>query len=104
MVDDARPVGLDRMQATFDDQRVVADAGIVLVATLAERLGIEALIGDSVALARERAGWQNAGCKVMALIFAMIVGADCIDDADVLRAGRTNRLLGWMAAPSTLGT
>jgi hypothetical protein len=104
MVDDARPVGLDRIKATFDDQRVVSEAGIALVATLADRLGIEALIADTVSLPRDRPGWQNAGRKVMALIFAMVVGADCIDDADVLRAGRTTRLLGWMAAPSTLGT
>jgi hypothetical protein len=41
----------------------------------------------------------------MALIFAMVLGADSIDDTDVLRAGRTGRLLGgWIPAPSTLGT
>jgi hypothetical protein len=41
----------------------------------------------------------------MALIFAMALGADSIDDCDVLRAGRTRRLLGgWIPAPSTLGT
>ena len=41
----------------------------------------------------------------MALLFAMVLGADSIDDADVLRAGRTRRLLGgWLPAPSTLGT
>ena len=104
MVDDDRPVGLDRMRATFDDQRVVSDAGITLIATLAERLGVEALIQAIVQLPRGRPGWQQAGRKVMALMFAMVVGADCIEDADVLRAGRTNRLLGWMAAASTLGT
>jgi hypothetical protein len=41
----------------------------------------------------------------MALLFAMVLGADCIDDCVLLRAGRTRRLLGgWMPAPSTLGT
>src|ERR1700738_1709845 len=41
----------------------------------------------------------------MALLFAMILGADSIDDCDVLRAGRTGLLLcGWIPAPSTLGT
>src|SRR4051794_32428846 len=41
----------------------------------------------------------------MALLFAMVLGADSIDDTDVLRAGRTGRLLGgWIPAPSTLGT
>src|SRR5215211_3745600 len=38
-------------------------------------------------------------------VFAMVLGADSIDDTDVLRAGRTRRLLGgWLPAPSTLGT
>ena len=41
----------------------------------------------------------------MALLYAMVLGADSIDDTEVLRAGRTRRLLGgWMPAPSTLGT
>ena len=41
----------------------------------------------------------------MALIYAMALGADSIDDVDVLRTGRTGRLLGgWIPAPSTLGT
>jgi hypothetical protein len=35
----------------------------------------------------------------------MLVGADSIDDCELLRAGRTRRLLGgFMPAPSTLGT
>jgi hypothetical protein len=34
-----------------------------------------------------------------------VLGADSIEDCDVLRAGRTGRLLGgWIPAPSTLGT
>jgi hypothetical protein len=41
----------------------------------------------------------------MALIYAMVLGANSIDDTAVLRSGRTGRLLGgWIAAPSTLGT
>ncbi len=41
----------------------------------------------------------------MAVVFAMVLGADSIDDCGVLRAGRTGRLLGgWVPAPSTLGT
>ena len=89
----------------FDDERVVSDAGIALVATLAGRLGIEALAGRLVRLRRDRPGAANAGRKVMALVFAMLLGADSIDDCELLRAGRTRRLLGgWLPAPSTLGT
>ena len=105
VVHDDAAVGLDGLDVVFDDERVVSDAGIVLVATLADRLGIEGLARGLVRLRTDRAGAANAGRKVMALVFAMLLGADSIDDCDVLRAGRTRRLLGgWVPAPSTLGT
>jgi hypothetical protein len=105
MVQDDKAVGLDATQVKFDDERAVSDAGVMLVATLAQRLGIEALAGDLVRLRSGRPGAANGGRKVMALIFAMVLGADSIDDTGVLRAGRTGRLLGgWIPAPSTLGT
>jgi hypothetical protein len=104
MVHDDGPVGLDRVAVDFDDRRAVADAGIVLPATLAARLGIEALVDRFVRLG-ERVGAANAGAKVMTLISAMLLGADSIDDCDVLRSGRTGAVLGHrIAAPSTLGT
>ena len=41
----------------------------------------------------------------MTLVSAMALGADCIDDCDVLRSGQTGAVLGHrVAAPSTLGT
>jgi len=105
VVHDDEQVGLDGVRVVFDDDRVVSDAGVALVATLDGRLGIERLVGEVVRLRRDRPGAANAGRKVMALIYAMLLGADCIDDCEVLRAGRTRRLLGgWLPAPSTLGT
>ena len=105
MVHDDGPVGLDDLEVAFDDERAVSDAGIALAATLAARLGIERLVDRFVRLRPERPGASSAGRKVMSLIFAMALGADSIDDCDVLRSGRTRRLLGgWVAAPSTLGT
>jgi hypothetical protein len=105
MVQDDKPVGLEGVQVEFDDERVVSDAGIALVATLAARLGIEALAGELVRLRRDRPGAANAARKVMALLYAMVLGADSIEDTALLRSGRTSRLLsGWVAAPSTLGT
>jgi hypothetical protein len=104
MVDDGGPVGLDDVQVAFDDERVVSDAGIMLAATLAERLQIEDLVDDCVRLG-VRGAASRAGRKVMALVYAMALGADSIDDCQVLRAGRTGRLPGgWIPAPSTLGT
>src|SRR6266516_955362 len=105
VVHDDGGVGLDGLRVVFDDERVVSDAGVALVATLAQRLGIEALAQQLVRLRRDRPGAANAGRKVIALVYAMALGADSIDDTDVLRAGRTRRLLGgWIPAPSTLGT
>jgi hypothetical protein len=105
MVDDDGPVGLDGVRVAFDDERVVSDAGLLLAATLAGRLGIEELAQRFVRLRPERPGASNAGRKVMSLIYAMALGADSIDDCDLLRTGRARRLLGgWVAAPSTLGT
>jgi Transposase DDE domain group 1 len=98
------PVGLDGIAVDFDDERAVADAGIVVVATLAQRLGISRLVDEHVDLG-ERAGAGNAGAKVMTLVSAMALGADCIDDCDLLRSGRTVDVLGHrVMAPSTLGT
>ncbi len=105
MVQDDESVGLDAVKVEFDDERAVSCAGVMVVATLAQRLGIEALAGDLVGLRRDRPGAANAGRKVMAVLYAMVLGADSIDDCGVLRAGRTGRLLGgWIPAPSTLGT
>ncbi len=104
MVDDDTRAGLDGVKVCFDDERLVSDAGVALAATLAGRLGVEELIGETVRLGVAGAA-SRAGRKVMALIYAMLLGADGIDDCDVLRAGRVGRLLGgWMPAPSTLGT
>src|SRR3954470_7100288 len=94
----------DRSGVVFDDERVVVNAGIVLAVTLGRRLGLERLVDQTVRLGG-RAGASRPGRKVLSLICAMLLGADCIDDCDVLRAGRTEAVLGHKAmAPSTLGT
>ena len=50
-------------------------------------------------------GRANVGQKAMALVASALVGGDSIDDANVLRSGRSDALLGtWVPAPSTLGT
>lgn len=88
----------------FDDERAVANAGVMLPALLAGRLGLEALVGECVDLG-DRPGAANPGRKVMTLCSAMVLGADCIDDCDLLRSGQTDAVLGHrVAAPSTLGT
>ena len=50
-------------------------------------------------------GRANTGDKMMTLVASALAGGDCIDDADVLRAGGVGRVLGCVVkAPSTLGT
>src|SRR3954452_14718477 len=94
----------DRSAVVFDDERVVVNAGLVLAVTLGRRLGLEALVDAAVGLGG-RPGASRPGRKVLSLVHAMLLGADCIDDCEILRAGRTEALLGHRAmAPSTLGT
>lgn len=93
-----------RFDVMFDDDRAVANAGLVLTASLAERLGIEALADDIIDLG-DRPGASRPGRKVMTLVQSMVAGGDCIDDVDVLRCGSTEEVLGHKAmAPSTCGT
>ena len=94
----------DGLVVAFDDDHAVANAGLVLVATLAQRLGIEPLVDQLVDLG-ECPGAYRPGRKVLTLLHAMAAGGDCIDDADVLGTGSTAALLGHrVMAPSTLGT
>ena len=93
-----------RFTVTFDDDRAVAGAGLALVATLSEQLGTYALANKMIDLGG-RPGHALPGRKVLTLVHAMVAGADCIDDCDVLRSGATGKVLGHgVMAPSTLGT
>ena len=94
----------DRIQIAFDDHRLVANAGLLLPVTLALRLGFGELVDQHVDLGRAP-GRANPGDKLLTLVASALAGGDCIDDADALRAGGTNRVLGCVVkAPSTLGT
>ena len=83
----------DRIQIAFDDHRLVANAGLLLPVTLAQRLGLSQLVDRRLDLgnAPSRA---NPGDKVMTLVASALAGGDCIDDADVLRAGGTAGVIG----------
>ena len=95
---------LDALSVQFDDDNAVADAGLLLPATLAEHLGLKELFYEHVNLG-DAPGRANVGDKAMTLIASLIAGGECIDDADALRAGETDQVLShWVAAPSTLGT
>ena len=90
---------LSRVLVMFDDDHAVADAGLGLVGVLSEKLGLEVIAEELIDL------HPFPGRRVATLVHAMVAGADCIDDADVLRAGSTAEVLSHkVMAPSTLGT
>ena len=94
--------GPDRLRVVFDDPSLVANAGLLLVATLTARLGLEALVDATVRLGR---GGFAPGRKVLTVVHAMVAGGSHIDHTDVLRAGATARVLGHrVMAPSTVGS
>ena len=94
----------DGIQIAFDDHRLVANAGLLLPATLALRLGLSELADRYLDLGNAP-GRANTGDKLMTLVASALADGDCIDDVDALRAGSTGRVLGCkVKAPSTLGT
>jgi Transposase DDE domain group 1 len=97
-------VVLDQVDIAFDDERAVAGAGLLLPATLAERLGVEQATDQFVELG-DRPGAARPGRKLLTLVHAMVAGGDCIDDVELLRAGSTASVLGHrVMAASTVGT
>ena len=88
----------DLIRIVFDDHRLVANAGLLLPATLARHLGLRELVDHHLDLGGAP-GRANTGDKLMTLVASAMVGGDCIDAADVLRTGGT--FLEW---PVQLGT
>ena len=95
---------VDRVEVTFDEPNLVANAGLVLVAGVLRRLDLEKVVNRMVRLSG-RVGGSRPGRKVLTLVCSIIVGGSHIDHADVLRSGGTSRVLPFrVMAPSTLGT
>jgi hypothetical protein len=95
---------LDRVRVIFDDDNLVANAGLLLPATLVERLDVETMIYTTVRL-DGRVGGASPGRRVLTLMNTMLAGGSHIDHADVLRAGSSEQVVSHrVMAPSTLGT
>ena len=95
---------LDRLDTTFDDDHLVGDAALLLPATLTGHLDLKGLVDEHLDLGAA-VGRANVGDKLLSLLMSALAGGDCIDDADALRSGGTERILGFrVKAPSTLGT
>ena len=52
---------IDRVEVVFDDELLVADAGLLAAATLVDRLGLEALVGGVVRLGGRPGWWGESG-------------------------------------------
>jgi hypothetical protein len=70
---------LDRLDTCFDDTHTVANAGLLLPATLAERLGVEQAADQLIDLG-PRPGAAHPGAKLLTLVHALLAGGGCIDD------------------------
>ena len=90
----------DRIRIVFDDHRLVANAGLLLPATLAQHLGLGELVDHHLDLGGAP-GRANTGDKMMTLVASALAGGDCIDDADALRTGGTACTLGDMVKASS---
>ena len=90
---------LDPIRVTFDDDRAVADAGLLLTGTLVGRLGLETTIDEKVTRG------YRPGRKMLTIVSTLLAGGDCIDDVDLLHAGATSQVVGHdTVAASTVGT
>ena len=88
-----------RLSVAFDDDHAVANAGLALVGLLSEKLSLQQVVEETINIA------PFPGRRVATLVHALVAGATCIDDADVLRSGATSSVLAHrVMAPSTLGT
>ena len=89
----------DRIRIVFDDRRLVANAGLLLPAALAQHLGLRELVDHHLDLGGAP-GRANTGDKIMTLVASALAGGDCIDDADVLRtAGQPAPWAVWSRRP-----
>ena len=75
--------------------------GLVPVMALAEQSGLSALLAERVAIVAPRiaSGSANVAPKLARLIAGMCVGADCIDDVDVVRASGMKTVFDNVHAP-----
>ena len=94
----------DRIRIAFDDHRLVINAGLLLLVTLAQHLPLWELVDHHLDLGGAP-GRANTGDKLLTLVASALAGGDCIDDAAALHAGGAACALGSrVKAPFTLGT
>ena len=89
----------DRIRIAFDDHCLVTNAGLVLPATLALRLGLPQLVDRHLDLG-DAPGRVNPGDKISTLVASALAGGDCIDAADAFApAGPPALSAAWSGHP-----
>ena len=66
-----------RIHVAFDDHRLVANTGLILPVTLAQRLGLRELVDNHVDLG-DAPGRANAGDKMLTLVASALAGATAL--------------------------
>jgi len=90
------------LSARFDEPGLVSAGGLVPVLALADRAGLRRLAEEQLTVPSDKGA--HVGAKVTALVAGMVVGADSIEDMNLVRHGGMARLFTGTYAPSTLGS
>jgi len=94
---------IDRIAVVADDDNAVSDAGLLVAATLGDRLGLGPLLREHLTV--PGSAGANPDRKALTVVHSLLAGGDCIEDVNALRAGSTGAVLGHaVAASSTVGT
>jgi hypothetical protein len=80
-------VMLDQVDVAFDDERLVANAGLLLPAILADRLGIEQAADELIDLG-ERPGAARPGRKVLTVVHGLLAGGTASTTSRCCAPGR----------------
>lgn len=94
---------LGQIVVSADDANAVSDAGLIVAASLGQRLGLAELLREHVTVPGSLGAHPDDKC--LTVIHSLLAGGDCIDDVRALRAGSTQAVLGHrVAAASTVGS
>lgn len=74
-----------QVTVTTDGAGVASHAGAVLVAELADRVGLTAVLSDAMAMTRQRSSGHDPGVLLTQLAVSLVDGGECISDLRVLR-------------------
>ena len=76
----------DRIQITFDDRRLVANAGLLLPVTLAQHLGLRELVDHHLDLGNAP-GRANPGDKMLTLVASALARTFAVTGPESLDGG-----------------